>query len=105
MYKRITSLLIITCLILTACISVSASGRAAYPRNGFRLVPLKSDHTGIAVDTEFLLETEEDFSLEEVKRPFQLTGSRTRLLKNWTKTFLAFSCQDPLLKTAFILLE
>ena len=79
MYRKATSLLIITCLILTTCISVFASGRAAYPRNGYRLVPLESDHTGIAVDTEFLLETEKDFSLEEVKKPFQLMGSQTQL--------------------------
>ena len=63
MYRKATSLLIITCLILTTCISVFASGRAAYPRNGYRLVPLESDHTAL-LDTEFLLERK-DFSLEE----------------------------------------
>lgn len=98
MYKRITSLLIITCLILTACISVSASGRAAYPRNGFRLVPLKSDHTGIAVDTEFLLETEEDFSLEEVKKAFSIDGEPDPVIKELDKNFFSIQLSRPLIE-------
>ena len=100
MYRKATSLLIITCLILTTCISVFASGRAAYPRNGYRLVPLESDHTGIAVDTEFLLETEKDFSLEEVKKAFSIDGEPDPIITELDKNFFSINLSRPLIENS-----
>ena len=100
MFKKLVSLVLITCIILTTCSFVFASGAAAYPRNGFRLVPFNSDSTGIAVDTEFLLETEKDFSLEEVKKAFSIDGEPAPIIEKLDKNFFSINLARPLLENS-----
>ncbi|MDQ2085784.1 dockerin type I domain-containing protein [Herbivorax sp. ANBcel31] len=100
MPKRIISLLVISSILLVICIPGFGLGASAYPRNGFRLVASNSDSTGISVDTEFLLETEEDFSLEQVKEAFSIDGEPDPIIEELDKNFFSINLSRPLMENS-----
>ena len=60
----------------------------------FVLLPVDFDSTGIAVDSEFLLETEKDFTLEEVKDAFSIDGEPDPVIEELDPNFSALNFQD-----------
>jgi hypothetical protein len=96
-FKRAISLLLIVCIVFAFNPSLFAS-RGAYDRNGFRLVPVDSDSTGIAVDSEFLLETEKDFTLEEVIEAFSIDGEPDPVIEELDPNFFSIRLSRPLLE-------
>lgn len=96
-FKRAVSLLLAVCIIFAFNPSIFAS-QGAYDRNGFRLVPVKADSTGIAVDSEFLLETEKDFTLEEVRDAFSIDGEPDPIIEELDPNFFSIKLSRPLLE-------
>ncbi|TYQ15398.1 UNVERIFIED_CONTAM: hypothetical protein Cloal_1845 [Acetivibrio alkalicellulosi] len=98
MFKRLISVLLIISFIVIISVPGLSSGASAYPRNGFRLVAVESDSTGISVDTEFLLETKKDFSLNDVKEAFSIDGEPDPVIKELDKNFFSINLSRPLLE-------
>lgn len=58
-------------------------------RNGFMLTPVHQDATGIYTDTGFILKTEKDFTLEQMKEMLRLTGDNPlQITENEQKDFV-----------------
>ncbi|TYQ15382.1 UNVERIFIED_CONTAM: hypothetical protein Cloal_1829 [Acetivibrio alkalicellulosi] len=98
MYKKLISLLMIVCVMTTIFTPGYTSRASAYPRNGFRLVAVESDFTGISIDTEFLLETEKDFTLQQVKDSFSIDGEPDPIIEELDKNFFSINLVRPLLE-------
>lgn len=92
---------IVILTMLASIITTSfASGIEAYPKNGFRLVPQDSDPTGIAVDTEFLLETEGSYSLEEIRKAFSIDGEPAPSIEELDTDFYSIRLARPLMENS-----
>jgi uncharacterized protein YfaS (alpha-2-macroglobulin family) len=98
MFKKVMAFIVILSMLATFMTSSFAAGISAYPKNGFRLVPQESDSTGIAVNTEFLLETEKDFSLEQIRNAFSIDGEPAPSIKELDTNLFSINLARPLLE-------
>lgn len=93
-------LIVIVTMLASLMTSGFASGIEAYPKNGFRLVAQDSDSTGIAIDTEFLLETEDDYSLEEIRNAFSIDGEPSPTIEELDTNFYSINLARPLMENS-----
>lgn len=93
-------LLVIVTLLASIMTSGFASGIEAYPKDGFRLVAQDSDSTGIAINTEFLLETETDYSLEEIRNAFSIDGEPAPNIDELDTNFYSIKLARPLMENS-----
>lgn len=100
MLKKATIVLVIVAMLVSIITSSFASGIEPYPKNGFRLVPQNSDSTGIAVDTEFLLETEDNYSLEEIRNAFSIDGEPAPTIEELDENFFSIKLARPLMENS-----
>ena len=98
MFKKVTVFIVILSMLATFMTSGFAEGISAYPKNGFRLVPQESDSTGIAVNTEFLLETEKDYSLEQICNAFSIDGEPAPTIKEMDTNLFSINLARPLME-------
>ena len=100
MFKKTTVLIVIVVMLATFMTSGFASGIEAYPKNGFRLVAQDSDATGIAINTEFLLETEKAYSLEEIRNAFSIDGEPTPSIEEMDTNLFSINLARPLMENS-----
>ncbi len=100
MLKKLTALIVILVMIATFTTSGFASGISAYPKNGFRLVAQDTDATGIAVDTEFILETQENFSAEEIRDAFSIDGEPAPKIEEMDTNMFSINLARPLMENS-----
>ncbi|MEN2776188.1 dockerin type I domain-containing protein [Acetivibrio clariflavus] len=100
MFKKAMVVIVIVTMLVSIMTSSFASGIEAYPKNGFRLVAQDSDSTGIAVDSEFLLETEKDYSLEEIRNVFSIDGEPAPIIEELDKNFFSIKLARPLMENS-----
>lgn len=100
MFKRLTALFVILTMIVTFMTSGFASGISPYTKNGFRLVAQDTDATGIAVDTEFILETEKNFSVEEIRAAFSIDGEPAPKIAEMDTNMFSIHLARPLMENS-----
>lgn len=100
MFKKTMLFIVILTMLVSIMTSSFASGIEAYPKNGFRLVAQDSDSTGIAVDSEFLLETEDSYSLEEIRNAFSIDGEPAPSIEELDENFYSIRLARPLLENS-----
>ncbi|WP_010245975.1 dockerin type I domain-containing protein [Acetivibrio cellulolyticus] len=100
MFKKITALIVILTMLATFMTSGFASGISPYPKNGFRLVAQDTDSTGIAVDTEFILETEKNYSLEEIQNAFSIDGEPSPKIEEMDTNLFSINLSRPLMENS-----
>ena len=98
MFKKVMVLIVVVAMLASLMTSGFASGIEAYPKNGFRLVAQNSDSTGIATDTEFLLETEASYSLEEIRNAFSIDGEPAPNIYELDTNFYSIKLARPLIE-------
>ncbi|NLL05618.1 MAG: alpha-2-macroglobulin [Clostridiaceae bacterium] len=98
MFKKALVIMVIIALLTSFMVSGFAFGIEAYSKNGFRLVAQNSDSSGIAIDTEFLLETETSYSLEEIRNAFSIDGEPAPNIQELDKDFYSIRLARPLME-------
>jgi len=100
MLRKLTALIVIITLLATFATSGFAAGISAYPKNGFRLVAQDTDTTGIAVDTEFILETQKNYSVEEIRNAFSIDGEPSPKIEEMDTNMFSINLVRPLMENS-----
>jgi len=100
MFKRTVVFFMIASMLITFVTSGNVFSADGYSRNGFHLSVLESDSTGIEVDTEFILETQKDFTLEQIKAGFSIDGEPSPIIDEMDDRLFSINLSRPLLENS-----
>jgi len=84
MFKKIISNLLTLCMVVSLAIPATSADKSSTNsviKNGFSLTPVDGDSTGISPDTDFLLEAQDDISLETIKSALSIDGEPAPVIK------------------------
>lgn len=103
MLKRIISNFLILCMVVSIAIPATAAEKSianGVLKNGFIFTPIDGDSTGISPDTDFLLEAQDDISLETLKSALSIDDEPAPVIKASSAKKFTITPSRPLLENS-----